>query len=164
MVLRCSAESLYARFLTVVPPETAASNIAANLSSPTATWWLAEVGGMVIGIGAIHMFDDDGAEFSLLVEDAWQQRGIGTCLLPHLVDEARARAAAYLWAIALGERMPIIRKLVRGAVGKISVSLSSGIAEMTAELPASAHADVAACCIATYAKTKLAPMLAPAPG
>ena len=135
MVLRCSAESLYARFLTVVQPDTAAANVVANLASESAIWWLARVDGAVVGIGATHLFDDGVAEISLLVEDDWQRRGVATRLLPHLIDEARVRRAPRIWATALGERMPIIRKLARGAGGSLTVSLSGGIAEMTAELP-----------------------------
>jgi GNAT superfamily N-acetyltransferase len=137
MVLRCSAESLYGRFLTVVPRDTAASMVVDSLTSDSAIWWLAEVGPVVIAIGATHMFDDGAAEISLLVEDAWQRRGVARALLPHLVAEARARHAPHIWATALGERMPIIRKLTRAVGGSLCVSLSGGIAEMTAELPVS---------------------------
>ena len=135
MVLRCSAQSLYARFLTVVPPETAGANVVANLASQSAIWWLAEVDDVVVGIGATHLFDDGAAEISLLVEDTWQRRGVATQLLPHLIEEARVRRAPRLWATALGERMPIIRKLTRRAGVVLEVSISGGIAEMTAELP-----------------------------
>jgi len=134
MVLRCSAESLYGRFLTVVQPDIAASEVVANLASESAVWWLAAVDAAVVGIGATHLFDDGAAEISLLVEDDWQRRGVGTQLLPHLVDEARVRCAPHIWATALGARMPIIRKLARGVGGSLTVSLSGGIAEMTAEL------------------------------
>jgi GNAT superfamily N-acetyltransferase len=137
MVLHCSAESLYGRFLTVVPPDTAASMVVDSLTSETAIWWLAEVDPVVVAIGATHMFDDGAAEISLLVEDAWQRRGVGRALLPHLVAEARTRRAPHVWATALGERMPIIRKLARAVGGSLEVSLSGGIAEMTADLPAS---------------------------
>jgi len=135
MVLRCSAESLYARFLTVVPPDTAASNVVANLASESAVWWLAEIDDAVVGIGATHLFEHGPAEISLLVEDEWQRRGVATQLLPHLVEAARVRRAPQIWATALGERMPIIRNLARRAGGSLEVSLSGGIAEMTAELP-----------------------------
>ena len=136
MVLRCSTESLYSRFLTVVPAETAATNVIANLASDTAVWWVAEIDDLVVGLGAIHLFHDGAAEVSLLVEDGWQRRGVATRLLPHLVDEARGRRAPYIWATALGARMPIIRRLARGIGASLTVSLSGGIAEMTAELPA----------------------------
>jgi GNAT superfamily N-acetyltransferase len=139
MVLRCSAESLYGRFLTVVQPEIAASKIVANLSSESAIWWLAAVDDAVVGIGATHLFDDGAAEISLLVEDDWQGRGVATRLLPHLVDEARVRHAPHIWATALRARMPIIRKLARGVSGSVTVSVSGGIAEMTAELPEDAR-------------------------
>jgi len=137
MVLRCSAESLYGRFLTVVPPDTAASMVVDSLTAETAIWWIAEVGRVVIAMGATHLFDNGAAEISLLVEDAWQRRGVASALLPHLVADARACHAPQIWATALGERMPIIRKLARGVGGTLQVSLSGGIAEMTAELPAS---------------------------
>jgi len=136
MILRCSAESLYARFLTVVAPETAALRMLDGFGSESATWRLAEVNRAVIAIGATHMFDDGSAEISILVEDLWQRRGVATGLLPDLVEDARVRRAPRIWATALGERMPIIRKLAEGLGGSLQVSISAGIAEMTAELPA----------------------------
>ena len=136
MVLRCSAESLYGRFLTVVAPDTAASRLVDDLASESTTWWLAEANRAVVGIGATYMFDDGTAEIALLVEDAWQRRGVATGLLPDLVEEARVRRAPRIWATALGERVPIFRKLAEGVGGSIRVSISAGIAEMTAELPA----------------------------
>src|SRR5262249_16136896 len=134
MVLRCSAESLYCRFLSVVPPETAATNMVENLGSESASWWVAEVDQTVVGIGATHMFDG-AAEISILVEDSWQRAGLAAALLPELIEDARARRAPHIWAIALGERLPIIRKLLHGAGASPRVSLSGGIAEITADLP-----------------------------
>jgi GNAT superfamily N-acetyltransferase len=136
MILRCSAEALYGRFLTVVAPDTAASRVVDNLGSASATWWVAEVGRDVVGVGATHRFEDGTAEISILVEDRWQRRGIAAALLPDLVEDARVRRAPRIWATALGERVPIIRKLVEGVGGSLEVSISAGIAEMTAELPA----------------------------
>ena len=114
MALRCSAASLYGRFLMVVTPDTAASMLVAGVASDSTTWWLAEVGRRGVGIGATHMFDDGSAEISLLVEDGWQRRGVATGLLPDLVEEARVRHAPHIWVTALGERVPIIRKLAEG--------------------------------------------------
>jgi GNAT superfamily N-acetyltransferase len=136
MVLRCSAESLYARFLTVVAHETAASRLVDTLGSDSVTWWLAESGQSVVGVGATYQFDDGTAEIAILVEDGWQRRGVATRLLPALVEAARGRRAPRIWATALGERVPIIRKLAEGIGGSLQVSISAGIAEMTAELPA----------------------------
>jgi len=136
MVLRCSAESLYSRFLTVVAPETAASRFVDSLGSDSVTWWVAEAGPSVVGVGATYQFDDGTAEVAILVEDAWQRRGVATRLLPALVEAARVRRAPRIWATALGERMPVIRKLAEGVGGSLEVSISAGIAEMTAELPA----------------------------
>src|SRR4051794_2329037 len=88
MILRCSAESLYGRFLTVVSPDTAASRLVDALEAEPATWWLAEVERSVVGVGATHPFDDGSTEISILVEDGWQRRGIATGLLPDLVEDA----------------------------------------------------------------------------
>jgi GNAT superfamily N-acetyltransferase len=136
MVLRCSATSLYGRFLTVVALDTAASRLVDGLASDTAHSWLAEVGRDVVGIGTTYMFANGAAEIALLVEDRWQGRGIATGLLPDLVEEARVRDAPLIWATALGERMPTIRSLAKRVGGSIQVTVSAGIAEITAELPA----------------------------
>ena len=136
MVLRCSPASLYRRFLTVVPPDTAASMVATSLESGSVATWLAEVDREVVGIGATHMFRDGPAELSLLVEDGWQRRGVATALIPDLIEDARARHASHLWMTALGETLPIIRKLTERCALSLQVSLSGGIAEITADLPA----------------------------
>jgi len=135
MVLRCSRESLYGRFLTVVALDTAASVLVDSLASETAHSWVAEVGRAVVGIGTTYLFDDGAAEIALLVEDGWQGCGVATALLPGLVEEARFRHAPHIWATALGVRMPTIRRLAKGVGGSIHVSVSGGIAEITAKLP-----------------------------
>jgi hypothetical protein len=122
MVLRCSAASLYGRFLT-------------SLESVAVTSWIAVSGLDVVGIGGTHRFGDGPAEIALLVEDGWQRRGVATALLPHLICDARDPSAPHLWMTALGETLPIIRKLTTGFVGSLQVSLPGGIAEITAELP-----------------------------
>ena len=136
MVLRCSAASLYGRFLTVVVADTAASKLVADLASETTVCRLAEVDEAVVGLGATYVFGERSAEIALLVEDGWQRRGVATGLLRGLVDAARARHAPQIWATALGERMPIIRHLANEVGGSLEVSVSGGIAEITAALPA----------------------------
>ncbi|EME99208.1 GNAT family N-acetyltransferase [Streptomyces mobaraensis NBRC 13819 = DSM 40847] len=73
---------------------------------------LAETADDVVGIAEYHVVPADGpatAEAALAVADEWHHRGVGTLLLEHLVDLARAAGVRVLTADALSENLPVIR-------------------------------------------------------
>lgn len=73
---------------------------------------LAETADDVVGIAEYHVVPADGpatAEVALAVADEWHHRGVGTLLLEHLVDLARAAGVRVLTADALSENLPVIR-------------------------------------------------------
>ncbi|MGM1064300.1 GNAT family N-acetyltransferase [Saccharothrix sp. Mg75] len=49
-------------------------------------------GHLLVGMAtAVH--DDDGSELAILVEDAWQRRGVGTALMSRLLADTAGRLA-----------------------------------------------------------------------
>jgi GNAT superfamily N-acetyltransferase len=72
-----------------------------------------------LGVGATGTID-----LAVLVEDAWQRRGIGTRLVASLLDSARARGEATVHADVLGDDLFILEAL-RG-IGPLTVSIESG--------------------------------------
>jgi GNAT superfamily N-acetyltransferase len=60
--------------------------------------------GGVVALASCRMVDEGAAELGLLVEDAWQRRGLGTRLLGDLVDQARRAGLRVLQAQVLAEQ------------------------------------------------------------
>ena len=86
---RCSMRTLFARYhagVRTVPRRW----LHRLLSPPRGITVLAVAGREVVAVGQlIGMTEPRQAEISLLVEDGWQRRGVGTALLSHLVAVAR---------------------------------------------------------------------------
>ena len=66
-------------------------------------------GERMIGVARL-MGDPDGkrAEFSIVVGDPWQGRGVGANLLEHLIFIAKDRGVEYLWGIVLPENTTML--------------------------------------------------------
>ena len=91
MISRCSAETLYRRFFTPIPQPAEDETMLERLPrvGPGDAVDVVEVDGRIVGIGSFHRVDDsDEAELALLVEDAFQGRGLGTELVRHLAARA----------------------------------------------------------------------------
>jgi GNAT superfamily N-acetyltransferase len=85
------------------------------------------VGVATLGAGTTGVFD-----LGVLVEDAWQRRGIGTHLAESLVDCARARGLSTVHADVLGDDLFILESLRR--IGPLTVSIESGSYSIDVEL------------------------------
>ena len=57
---------------------------------------LAEQDETVIAVGSYVRLDDDTAEFAILVDDLWQEEGVGTLLVESLAAEARRAGIEWL--------------------------------------------------------------------
>ena len=77
------------------------------------------VGAATLGIGATGI-----ADLAVLVEDAWQRRGIGTQLTESLLDDARARGVSVVHADVLSDDRHIIQALRR--IGPLTASVDRG--------------------------------------
>ncbi|MCE1179756.1 MAG: amino-acid N-acetyltransferase [Micrococcales bacterium] len=61
---------------------------------------VAEIGGQVVGCGALHVMWEDLAEIrTLAVSDAWLGHGVGGALMRQLVEDARELGVARLFCL-----------------------------------------------------------------
>jgi GNAT superfamily N-acetyltransferase len=122
MLGRCSRASLFHRFHGV---SDGVAYFAALLRDPAGNETLlawsgsACVGVATLGVGAAGIVD-----LGVLVEDAWQRRGIGTRLITSLLDSARAQGVTTVHADVLADDVFILRTL-RG-IGPLRVAIESG--------------------------------------
>ena len=115
MVGRCSLASRYGRFLGPLRRFPAGHLDAVTGPHPDVE---AFVGvprrgdtRAVLALGSLHLQDTECAEVALLVEDAWQRRGVGTRLLVRLAEQARLRDLTVLQATVLSEHTHVLRLL-----------------------------------------------------
>jgi N-acetylglutamate synthase-like GNAT family acetyltransferase len=109
---RCSFESRYARFLNPAR-HLPATHLHDVLHGPAPSRSLVVVHeDTVVGLGTCH-HDAGVGEIGILVEDAWQQQGIGSTMLDALVDDARAGAVHTINAFVLADRRHVLRWLAR---------------------------------------------------
>jgi GNAT superfamily N-acetyltransferase len=117
---RLSPESVYHRFFSPMPqPRRAALLHLAGLDSELHEAMVAEIGGEIVGVARYDARPgEDDAEVAVIVDDAWQDRGLGTQLLHHLARVAARRGLVAFRAVVLGENrraLPFLRRLSPGA-------------------------------------------------
>jgi GNAT superfamily N-acetyltransferase len=113
---RLSPESVYHRFFSPMPqPRRAALLHLAGLDSQLHEAMVAEVDGEIVGVARYDgRPGEDDAEVAVIVEDAWQGRGLGTRLLHHLARVGARRGLVGFRAVVLGENrraLPFLRRL-----------------------------------------------------
>jgi GNAT superfamily N-acetyltransferase len=87
MLGRCSARTLHQRFGTAAPAlHLFADSVVSRDGVIGLGAWL---GDDLVGVGSVHL-REDGPEFAILIEDAWQRRGVGTRLIRAMSDQAVA--------------------------------------------------------------------------
>jgi GNAT superfamily N-acetyltransferase len=114
---RCSVESLYRRYVSGAgaPPP---AHLARLLEPVEGRTLLAVVSGgpadgRVVASGNLIGCGDGTAEAAILVEDAWQRRGLGTLLARGLAAEARAGGFSAVIAHVLTGNQPALRTIRR---------------------------------------------------
>jgi GNAT superfamily N-acetyltransferase len=122
MLDRCSPATLFHRFHGFTD---GAAYFGALLRDPlldqTLLAWHRSccVGLATLGVGTTGILD-----LGVLVEDAWQRRGVGTLLAASLLDSARATGVTTVHADVLGDDEFILRALRR--IGRLTVTIESG--------------------------------------
>jgi GNAT superfamily N-acetyltransferase len=89
-----------------------------------------------VGVARFVRLEDEPqvAEVAVTVVDAWQRRGLGTLLLEHLADQARAQGITHFSALVSSENTAVL-ELLRGAGGEIVPTASgAGVVEYRTEL------------------------------
>jgi GNAT superfamily N-acetyltransferase len=113
---RLSTESIYHRFFSPMPrPRRAALLHLAGLDHELHEALVAHVGHEIV---AVARYDgrpgEDDAEVAVIVDDEWQDRGLGTRLLHHLARVGSRRGLVAFRATVLGENrraLPFLRRL-----------------------------------------------------
>jgi GNAT superfamily N-acetyltransferase len=113
---RLSPESIYHRFFSPMPqPRRAALLHLAGLDSELHEAMVAEIDGEIVGVARYDgRPGEDDAEVAVIVDDAWQDRGLGTRLLHHLARVGARRGLVAFRAVVLGENrraLPFLRRL-----------------------------------------------------
>ena len=129
---RLSPESAYQRFFAVMrrlPPDWA--RILADVDHDRRAAIVAlGPGGELVGVARYSVLVDPGeAEIALVVEDAWQGRGLGTILLAALLEHAESRGIPRFLAYVLADNHRMVRLI--GRVGRVTEhSVSGGVASL----------------------------------
>ncbi len=131
MLGRCSAASLFRRFLRPVRSTPIWYADTMVTPHPGRLVLVAETKGSAIGVGELHDVGD-GAELAMLVEDRYQGRGVGTRLLGCLVDEAARRDMRALMALVGTGNDQVMQMLSR--VGPLRVEFGRGANEVQVNL------------------------------
>ncbi len=84
---RCSLETVFRRYFTAVPQMSPAVQ-QRLLATEVAV--VAETAGEVVALAHLVASPGHPVELAVLVEDAWQRRGIGRVLAGHLLDAAES--------------------------------------------------------------------------
>jgi len=131
---RCSLATRTARFHVPVR-DIPASYLTAVLADPAANVVAAsEPDGDVVGLASLICGASGGtAELGVLVEDAWQRRGIGRRLVAHLVSAAPARGITTLTASILAANAPVA-DLLRQVPGQFSVAADGWVLNVRVRL------------------------------
>jgi GNAT superfamily N-acetyltransferase len=118
---RCSPKALYGRFHGVTDGTFYADQVLAAAAHGDS--FVAWNGDACVGLGNAHV-DGDIADVGILVEDAWQRRGVGTALLIATLRRACERRSRFLRADVLEESRFVLRILAR--LGSATTSMAAG--------------------------------------
>ncbi|MFG3321327.1 GNAT family N-acetyltransferase [Streptomyces sp. NPDC048171] len=128
---RCSPQTLWSRYhRAMADPRTYVPTL---LSRPGSVHLAAlSVTGRIVAVGHL-MPDNTAVEAALLVEDSWQGRGLGTRLLQHLGEHARAGDWTTVYGLFLAgdERIDAMLRHApvpvqrRGEGGAVTASVSA---------------------------------------
>jgi GNAT superfamily N-acetyltransferase len=122
MLGRCSRASLFHRFHGF--SDGAAYFTALLRDQPAGQTLLAWSGSACVGVGTLGVGATGIVDLGVLVEDAWQRRGIGTRLMTSLLDGARAGGVTAVHADVLADDVFMLGVLRRA--GPLRVSIESG--------------------------------------
>jgi GNAT superfamily N-acetyltransferase len=126
MIGRCSPATLYRRFHGVTRPSRAAPLLMAGAGKDSFGAWYGDecvaVGGLVPG--KADDCNSPSGHIGVLVEDAWQRKGVGSALVAALVVRARQQGLAGIVADIQTES-EFLRPML-GRIGPMSTSFGYG--------------------------------------
>lgn len=132
---RCSPAARRARFLSPTP-RLGDGELGALLALDGGRSILAVTvdGGSAVGIATLSDPHFGASRFALLVEDAWQARGLGTALLRRAADVALAAGAVELTGIARPDDVGLTRLLRRAGLVRPSAEMVGDEVHLHAQL------------------------------
>lgn len=116
---RCTPSSRRGRFLNpspTLPPEELAELLAGRSGRGSGLLALTTDGGHAVGLATLDPDGAGGAALGVLVEDAWQARGVGTALVRRAVELATESGHLELSAVAHPGNLLITRLLRRSGL------------------------------------------------
>jgi N-acetylglutamate synthase-like GNAT family acetyltransferase len=123
MLARCSRATLFHRFHGFA--DGAAYFDALLRDGPVQQTLLAWYGATCVGVAVLGVDATGVVDLGVLVEDAWQHRGIGTQLTDSLLDSARAKGVSIVHAEVLSDDRHLLRALRR--IGPLAASIEHGV-------------------------------------
>jgi GNAT superfamily N-acetyltransferase len=137
---RCSRSTLFSRYHagTRNMPQRLLNKLLAPQRGRT---MVGVIGHQVIAVGQlINTNDPTVGEVSLLVEDDWQSKGIGSALLTHLIRTARAAGHTELFGWCLPGERGLARAAERAGY-PVSTRFEEGLARVSMSIVANGQAD-----------------------
>lgn len=130
---RCGTETLRRRYHG---PVSDADRYLGHLLEPRYGQTLAVEGehGELVALGHL-LWDDDAAEIAVLVEDAWQRRGIGARLVRRLAEQAVAAGIGEVYAVTTASNTGMVATLRQLGV-PLDYQVEDGTLTVTAHLSA----------------------------
>jgi GNAT superfamily N-acetyltransferase len=134
---RCSPQTRRARFLSPtpqLPADELAELLGGEPERGAAVLAMTTDGGSAVGVATLATAPAGAARFAVLVEDAWQGRGLGTALVRRIADTAAERGALELVGIARPDADEVTRLLRRAGL-RPSAEPLRGEVRLRAPLP-----------------------------
>jgi GNAT superfamily N-acetyltransferase len=134
---RCSPQTRRARFLNPtpqLPPGELAELLGGAPERGGAVLAVTTDGGSAVGMATVAPMAAGAARFAVLVEDAWQGRGLGTALIRWIADTAVERGALELVGVARPDALGVTRLLRRAGL-RPTTQLVRGEMRLRAPLP-----------------------------
>ena len=91
-------------------------------------------GGSAVGVANLDPDGPGAARISVLVENAWQGRGLGTALMRRLADTAAEQGLVELTGMARPDDLGVTRVLRRAGL-RPSAEITDGVVRLRAPLP-----------------------------
>jgi N-acetylglutamate synthase-like GNAT family acetyltransferase len=130
MLGRCSKVTLQRRFHGVTKGVSYVTRLLGEATNEIGYGaWLAS---RCVGLASLHVTDRTSAEMAVLVEDDWQQHGVGSALVAELACHAREQGLSSLRADVHADNHFIPPALAR--IGPIRTSISFGVRTIWLEL------------------------------
>ncbi|GAA1870622.1 hypothetical protein GCM10009836_59090 [Pseudonocardia ailaonensis] len=133
---RCTPESRNGRFLSAAPrlDEEELSRLVGPDARRRTLLAVTPDGGSAVGMVDVGWRRGEPATFAVLVEDAWQERGLGTALVRRAAEIATEQGCDEILATTHGRNMKLTRLLRRAGMRPTAELAPEGLLEVRARL------------------------------